>query len=203
MNTWPGTMSASFPSISPGRGASPARTRGIRAHRVYRYGMKRLGPSFASRCPAFSSGAFSSQRTAGGTEPGRPASPRCPRGRTRARLRAGTRRGAGWLDWWNGIGLVSAGMHRVGWDLQLIQYGTEHWRATFWVTGVAHPAFERRCAQPPLDQLASVAYLAKAIRHQLANSLSGSQCGFFPNDLTDLGRIPKSRQPRSISRVLT
>jgi hypothetical protein len=43
-----------------------------------------------------------------------------------------------WLDTWNGIGLVSAGIHRAGWDLQLIQYGTGHWRATFWVTGLAH-----------------------------------------------------------------
>lgn len=42
-----------------------------------------------------------------------------------------------WLDTWNGIGLVSAG-HRAGWDLQLTQYGTGHWRATFRVTGFAH-----------------------------------------------------------------
>jgi hypothetical protein len=44
----------------------------------------------------------------------------------------------GWPDTWNGIGLVSAGMHRAGRDLQLIQYGAGHWRATFWVTGLAH-----------------------------------------------------------------
>jgi len=43
-----------------------------------------------------------------------------------------------WLDTWNGVGLISAGMHRAGWDLQLTQYGTGHWRATFWVTGLAH-----------------------------------------------------------------
>jgi hypothetical protein len=41
-----------------------------------------------------------------------------------------------WLNSWNGIGLVSAGMHRAGWDLQLVQYG--HRRATFWGTGLAH-----------------------------------------------------------------
>ena len=54
-----------------------------------------------------------------------------------------------WLDTWNGIGLISAGMHRAGWDLQLTQYGTGHWLATFWVTGLAYSitggsAYERQ-----------------------------------------------------------
>jgi len=31
-----------------------------------------------------------------------------------------------WLDTWTGLGLVAAGMHRAGWDLQLTQYGTGH-----------------------------------------------------------------------------
>jgi hypothetical protein len=43
-----------------------------------------------------------------------------------------------WLDTWSSVGLLGAGMHRVGWDLQLTQYGTGHCRATFWVTGLAH-----------------------------------------------------------------
>jgi hypothetical protein len=34
--------------------------------------------------------------------------------------------------------LIAAGLHRQGWDLQLTQYGDGHWRATFYVTGVAH-----------------------------------------------------------------
>ena len=29
-------------------------------------------------------------------------------------------------------------MHREGWDLQLTEYGDGHWRATFYVTGIAH-----------------------------------------------------------------
>jgi hypothetical protein len=35
------------------------------------------------------------------------------------------------------MGAVVAG-HRVGWDLQLTQYGDGNWRATFYVTGAAH-----------------------------------------------------------------
>ena len=44
----------------------------------------------------------------------------------------------GYLDSWRGIGDVAAGMHRQGWDLQLTEYGDGHWRATFYVTGMAH-----------------------------------------------------------------
>jgi hypothetical protein len=43
-----------------------------------------------------------------------------------------------WLDTWAGLGLITVGLHRVGWDLQLTQYGDGHWRATFYVTGQAH-----------------------------------------------------------------
>jgi hypothetical protein len=43
-----------------------------------------------------------------------------------------------WLDTWTGLGLIAAGMRRTGWDLQLTEYGDGHWRATFYVTGVAH-----------------------------------------------------------------
>ena len=43
-----------------------------------------------------------------------------------------------WLDTWAGLGLVVAGLHRQGWDLQLTQYGDGNWRATFYVTGAAH-----------------------------------------------------------------
>jgi hypothetical protein len=43
-----------------------------------------------------------------------------------------------WLDSWAGVGLVVAGLARQGWDLQLTAYGDGHWRATFYVTGMAH-----------------------------------------------------------------
>jgi hypothetical protein len=36
-----------------------------------------------------------------------------------------------WLDSWRGIGAVSVGMHRQGYDLQLTQYDERRWRATF------------------------------------------------------------------------
>jgi len=40
-----------------------------------------------------------------------------------------------WLDSWAGIGRVAVGMHRQGYDLQLIQYDDRGWRATFYTTG--------------------------------------------------------------------
>jgi hypothetical protein len=43
-----------------------------------------------------------------------------------------------WLDTWDGIGLIVAGMQRQSSDLQLTGYGDGHWRATFYVTGIAH-----------------------------------------------------------------
>lgn len=43
-----------------------------------------------------------------------------------------------WLDTWSGVGAIAAGMRRVGWDVQLTGYGDSTWRATFWVTGMAH-----------------------------------------------------------------
>jgi hypothetical protein len=43
-----------------------------------------------------------------------------------------------WLDSWSGLGLVAAGLARQGWDLQLTAYAGRHWRATFFVAGIAH-----------------------------------------------------------------
>jgi hypothetical protein len=43
-----------------------------------------------------------------------------------------------WLDNWHGVGLLTVGLHRTGYDLDLRQYGDGHWRATFYVTGLAH-----------------------------------------------------------------
>ena len=43
-----------------------------------------------------------------------------------------------WLDSWTGIGLIAVGLHRQGWDQQLTQFGDGNWRATFYVTGMAH-----------------------------------------------------------------
>ena len=43
-----------------------------------------------------------------------------------------------WLDNWHGVGLLAVGLHRTGYDLDLRQYGDGHWRATFYVTGLAH-----------------------------------------------------------------
>jgi hypothetical protein len=43
-----------------------------------------------------------------------------------------------WLDNWRGVGLLAVGLHRIGYDLDLRQYGDGHWRASFYVTGLAH-----------------------------------------------------------------
>jgi hypothetical protein len=43
-----------------------------------------------------------------------------------------------WLDNWHGVGLLAVGLHRTGYDLDLRQYGDGHWRASFFVTGLAH-----------------------------------------------------------------
>jgi len=43
-----------------------------------------------------------------------------------------------WLDSWRGVGLLAMGLHRIGYDLDLQQYGDGHWRASFYVTGLAH-----------------------------------------------------------------
>ena len=43
-----------------------------------------------------------------------------------------------WMDSWIGVGLIAVGLHRQGWDLQLTEYDDGHWRATFYLTGMAH-----------------------------------------------------------------
>ena len=43
-----------------------------------------------------------------------------------------------WLDSWSGIGLVTVGMARQGYDLQLTRYDERGWRATFYTTGMEH-----------------------------------------------------------------
>jgi len=43
-----------------------------------------------------------------------------------------------WLDSWSGIGHVTVGMARQGYDLQLTRYDERCWRATFYTTGMEH-----------------------------------------------------------------
>jgi hypothetical protein len=42
------------------------------------------------------------------------------------------------MDSWSGIGSVVVGMAAQGCDLQLTEYAGANWRATFFVTGMAH-----------------------------------------------------------------
>jgi len=43
-----------------------------------------------------------------------------------------------WLSGWRGVGLVAAGMARLGYDLSLTRYAELGWRATFYVSGREH-----------------------------------------------------------------
>jgi hypothetical protein len=45
-----------------------------------------------------------------------------------------------WLDTWNGIGQITGGMARQGYDLQLTRYDERGWRATFYASGMEHSA---------------------------------------------------------------
>ena len=45
-----------------------------------------------------------------------------------------------WLSTWSGVGHVSHGMARQGYDLSLTRYDGLGWRATFYATGVEHSA---------------------------------------------------------------
>ena len=44
---------------------------------------------------------------------------------------------ATWLDSWRGVGAVVAGMRRLGYDVEMKQFG-EHWRANFRMRGDEH-----------------------------------------------------------------
>ena len=43
-----------------------------------------------------------------------------------------------WLDSWHGIGQISVGMARQGYDLQLTRYDEQGWCATFYTSGMEH-----------------------------------------------------------------
>ena len=43
-----------------------------------------------------------------------------------------------WLDSWRGIGDITVGMARQGYDLQLTRYDEQGWRATFYMSGIEH-----------------------------------------------------------------
>jgi hypothetical protein len=73
-----------------------------------------------------------------------------------------------WLDNWNGVGLLTAGLHRTGYDLDLQQYGDGHWRATVYVTGFAHSILGGSAWEPTVwraVQLAGWDALEHAERH--------------------------------------
>ena len=55
-----------------------------------------------------------------------------------------------WLDNWRGVGLLAVGLHRTGYDLDLRQYGDDTWRATFYITGIAHTVLGGSAWEPPV-----------------------------------------------------
>jgi hypothetical protein len=73
-----------------------------------------------------------------------------------------------WADTWSGVGAIVAGLHRTGYDLHLSQYGDNTWRATFYVTGVAHSSLADRLGSLPYGGLFSrLAW--EAVRHAERN----------------------------------
>jgi hypothetical protein len=55
---------------------------------------------------------------------------------------------ARWMDSWTGVGAVAVGMAAQGCDLQLTEYAGENWRATFFVTGLAHTIVKGSAYEP-------------------------------------------------------
>ena len=55
---------------------------------------------------------------------------------------------ARWMDSWAGIGAMVVGMAAQGCALQLTEYSGENWRATFFVTGMAHSIVKGSAYQP-------------------------------------------------------
>ena len=94
-----------------------------------------------------------------------------------------------WLDNWRGVGLLAVGLHRVGYDLDLRQYGDGHWRATFYVTGIAHSILGGSAWEPTVWRAVQKAGW-DAIQHAEQNLL-----GY---DIRARGRaaIPGLRLPR-------
>jgi hypothetical protein len=69
-----------------------------------------------------------------------------------------------WLDSWHGVGLLAVGLHRTGYDLDLRQYGDGHWRATFYVTGIAHSILGGSAWEPTVWRAVQLAG-SDAIQH--------------------------------------
>ena len=55
---------------------------------------------------------------------------------------------ARWMNSWTGIGAVVVGMAAQGRDLHLTEYSGENWRATFFVTGMAHSIVKGSAYEP-------------------------------------------------------
>src|SRR5207245_9507547 len=64
-----------------------------------------------------------------------------------------------WLDSWSGIGHVTVGMARQGYDLQLTRYDEKGWRATFYTTGTWHAV--QGAARDALRQASRSGYVAR------------------------------------------
>ena len=69
-----------------------------------------------------------------------------------------------YLDSWRGVSAVAAGMHHPSWDLQLTEYGDGHWRATFYVTGMAHSIVGGSAWEPTPWQAVQRAAWARSLR---------------------------------------
>jgi hypothetical protein len=55
---------------------------------------------------------------------------------------------ARWMDSWPDLGAVVVGMAAQGCDIQLTEYAGENWRATFFVTRLAHSIVKGSAYEP-------------------------------------------------------
>jgi hypothetical protein len=77
------------------------------------------------------------------------------------------------LDTWAGVGLVTKGAQRQGCDLQLNADSDRHWRATFFVAGIAHSIVGGSAWEPTPWRAVQRAGWAASLR--LASTKQGSR----------------------------
>ena len=88
-----------------------------------------------------------------------------------------------WPDSWRGVGLLAVGLHRIGYDLDVRQYGDGHWRASFYVTGLTHSILGGSAWEPMVwraVQRAGWNALQHAERTLTGRSVSSSATGSSP-----------------------
>jgi hypothetical protein len=97
-----------------------------------------------------------------------------------------------WADTWAGVGAIVTGLHCVGYDLDLRQYGDDHWRASFYVTGIAHSILGGSAWEPTVWR----AYTGRAgMRSSTLRAPCGDEAALL--DAMPLSELAQSGHQRS------